>query len=60
MNILDVRLGNDSKEFSLALKILSKGNMGDKKKLWLVSIEVSIYFWNCNLMNILDGQLCWK
>ena len=43
---------------ALALKILSKGNTGDKQKLCL--FFSSSYFWNCYLMNILDGRLRWK
>ena len=42
----------------LALKILSEGNMGDHKKLRVVSL--STYVWNCCVMKILYGRLRWK
>ena len=35
---------------ALALKIMSKGNTGDQKKLRLVSL--STYVWNCYVMKI--------
>ena len=43
---------------ALALKILSEGNMGDHKKLRVVSL--STYVWNCCVMKILYGRRRWK
>ena len=43
---------------ALALKILLEGNTGDQKRLRLFSLSLNVY--NCYLMNILDGCLCWK
>ena len=44
---------------ALALKITSEGNMGDQKKLCLVSL--SSYVWNCYVMTIVvvaGNDLC--
>ena len=43
-------IGNCLCMSALALKITSEGNMGDQKKLHLVSL--SSYVWNCYVMKI--------